>query len=375
MPGQLTQAAHAVDQRRARSKQKKLGASDVGTCRRRAGYALHGVRATNSEPKMAAIIGTWIHKGALHALQVEYGCLTEQEVENPVLKGHVDRIDVFTRDDFNHLLAYDDLDDIDDPLDRYTAELLIEALGIAFLLDVEDLKTRSIFVMDRVREFGARRSEWYQVHLYADLLRMGAIKKPKGILRFVNPHTMRIRNVSLRFLCRDNGEEEVITIPYSQEIADEAWRWLDEVLDSQAPEFLPRDHSGPATSAVCRSCPFLDLCWPEREDGRPREALDPGPEAIAAVAEYAAQRAISSEADKRKKEIREQLEGLPPGVYGDNFLGWGGSEEPKPKPDMEVIRKAFEELGEGVPMKLVESRQTIQVRKPKDSDYGPQPAK
>jgi hypothetical protein len=332
----LTEAAHAVDRRKARSKQRKLGASDVGTCRRRTGYTIAGVRPTNSPSKMKAILGTWLHKGALHALAREYGALTEVELEDELLRGHADAV--------------------------YAEPLPLVGHG-KVAVDVEDVKTRSVNVWGMFAERGPYLSEWWQVALYADLIRRGKIKRRGGWLQDVPASNIGIRTLRIRGLCRDNGDELVFEQPYTQELADQAWAWLDEVLDSPDPTMLPKDEPGPTSSVICENCPFRDRCWPPRDDGKAPESVIEDALIEGALAEYHDAQQAESAAGKRKKAARAMLDAAPAGDYGPFTLGWSGGYKPKSAPDLEVIRRDYADRQEALPMRTTTTSPSISVKK------------
>src|SRR6476646_9461433 len=81
------------DARRPRSKQEEIGMSDLGGCRRRAGYRLLGVKPTNTSSSVQAVMGTSIH-AAVQAILSELarpGDLVEEEVRFAGVLGHIDR--------------------------------------------------------------------------------------------------------------------------------------------------------------------------------------------------------------------------------------------------------------------------------------------
>jgi hypothetical protein len=337
----LTAAAHAVDQRKARSRQKKLGASDVGTCRRRTGYVLAGVRPTNKPSKMKALLGTWLHAGALKAMAREYGALIEVECEDEILKAHTDAI---------------------------YAEVVTDQVGTTDFeqyvqVDVEDLKTRSVNVWGMFAERGPYLSEWWQVALNADLIRRGKIKRRGGWLQDVPAQAIQIRTLRIRGLCRDNGDELVFERPYTQELANQAWAWLDEVLDSPDPTQLPKDEPGPTSSVICENCPFRDRCWPPRDDGKAPESVIEDALIEGALAEYHDAQQAESAATRRKKAARAMLDAAPAGKYGPFELGWQGGHKPTAKPDIEVIRRDYADRGEALPMRHSTTSPSISVKK------------
>lgn len=307
----LWSGAKRVDSRRARSRQVKIGASDVGTCRRRTAYVLARTPKSDDEgEKRAANLGTWIHKGALAVLASEYKAITEVKLEDDRIKSQAD--------------AY------------YPDDAI-----------VEDVKTRGRFVMDSARRHGPRTAELYQVHLYADLLRAGMFQRREK--RLHGPQA--VLDVRVRFLCRDDGDEHVWQQPYDPEIAAEAWAWLAEVRDYSRPEFAPRDQRGPGLSAVCDSCPFRTACWgPAGAVAAQATLVHDDADVQAALAEYDAGRTMEKEGKEIKESARAKLDGSEAGRYGGWELKWTGGNPTRPKPDAEAAFALLEDAGVEIPM-------------------------
>lgn len=346
---QLWPAAHAVDRRRARSRQKKLGASSVGECRRRAGYIYAGTTPSNvSDNKRAAIIGTWLHKGLLDALRKEYGARIEITVESDEVRGHADAY-------YPPLSMLREL-----PGSIRAARLDLPEEGI-----VEDAKTKSVYVMDRVRDYGPSRANLYQVHIYADLLRRGLHKH-----RHLPEGPLPVAKIRLRYLCRDNGDEWVHEQPYDQAITDEAYEWLSQVYEADGPDDLPRDHDGPGLSVICDNCPFLDLCWPVRDDGRKRQAvlIHDDDDVAAALSDYDRGRALEKEGKELKAKTRAMLDAAEPGQYGELVLSWsGGRPKSSEDLDMDAVRALYAKAGLQLPTVVKDgfTSRTIAVKTPK----------
>lgn len=314
----LAEAAAALQSRSRRSRQRKLGSSEIGICRRRSGYRYHATPPSNSRSSIAAALGTWIHAGALKALREEYGALIEVKVESESLKSSVD---------------------------AYFPETST----------VEDLKTKSSHAFEMVRARGPARKELFQVHLYAYLLRNGRAKALSG--------PQSVDTVRVRYLNRDNGEEYTHEQPYDQQITLHALGWLGDVLDSDSPDELPRDEAGPGLSYDCDYCPFLDACWgPQRTDGAARQTIlvhdDADVEAAALLYDQA--RAEEREAQNRKAFAKAQLDLTDDGQYG-GFVVKHTSTEPKPQPDVERMEDYFREAGLEVPLTYRKPYRTISV--------------
>lgn len=334
----LATAAHAVDRRRRRSRQRKLGPSSVGKCRRQAGYKLHGVKPTDDDSnRMAAILGTWLHRGALDALRREAAALVEVALEDDRLRGSAD-------------LVY---------LDPATAGPLGLPAGDD-VCTVEDVKTRSTYTMDRARTYGPRPAEVWQVHLYADLLRRGRAKRKP--LQGVEVPVERVR---LRFLDRNDGSEHVWEQPYDPQVTADALWWLDEVERSGSPDELPRDEAGPGLSVVCDSCPFLTACWgPERPDGRPRQVLLVRDDEDAAryARELLDARQRKAAATDDEKAARAALAGTPDGLYGAVELV-NTPVKGRTSVDLDAVREVWQAAGLGeLPEKVGKPSARLDVR-------------
>ena len=91
----LLTVLHEKDASKSRSKQKKVGPSEIGGCRRKVWYRLNDQPETNDDlSKLAAIMGTAIHAEIEKAIQAadptgkKY--MVETEVEYGDIKAHVD---------------------------------------------------------------------------------------------------------------------------------------------------------------------------------------------------------------------------------------------------------------------------------------------
>jgi hypothetical protein len=149
---------------------RALGASELGTCRRRTAYRLAGTVETNPGGGMTAALGTWIHKGALDVLRREYGALIEVRLASPLIRGKADAL-------------YPDA-------------------GV-----VEDLKTKGRYVYAQTVDTGPRIGELFQVSIYGWLLREGHIADRR---RGYPTGPVPVDTVRLRYLDRDTGASHVV---------------------------------------------------------------------------------------------------------------------------------------------------------------------
>ncbi|WP_328769451.1 PD-(D/E)XK nuclease family protein [Streptomyces sp. NBC_00286] len=317
----LWKGAHRDDRSRPRSRQRQLGPSSIGLCRRRAAYEVHGTWPTDLDDNMhAAILGTWLHDGILRVLAEQYGAHTELELTNGVILGHAD--------------AY------------WTPSGQIPGV-------VEDVKTKSTRALDVVVRQGPSRHEWFQVHLYAYLLRTGGLTE--------HPHLptgdpLEVDVVRLRYVGREYGQVVVHQRAYDEDVTRQALAWAEDVLESPEPEAMPRDLDGPGLSVICDNCPFKTTCWQLdqlADDGRaPQTILAEDTAAITdALSAYADAAEIESAAKKRKAKARKMLDAADAGTYGNFQLSWSGGKPRPPEPDAEAMQRILEGLGLDIPLK------------------------
>ncbi|MDH6624434.1 hypothetical protein M2271_002236 [Streptomyces sp. LBL] len=330
-PVSLWPAAHAADARRPRSLQTKIGASDT-VCARRAGYLLHGRTPTDGGEKRKAILGTWLHEGALDAVRNEYGWIIERRVEDDTIRGHIDAVQ----------------------LDGRTASRLPKRLRPSLPaeeLTVEDIKTKSTFQWDNILRYGASDAELRQVLLYADLLRTEGFADIDGQRQLARLGPLPVGRIRFRFLNRDSGEDHVLEMPFTAERAQGARWWVDQVRAAESPEDLPRTFPGPGLSAICDNCPFKTACWgPAIAGRRPQSMLiHDDAEREQALAEYVQVTEQIKPLKDRLKVLRARLDGSEEGVYGDNELSWSGG-NPTKFDDVDAMATLFEQAGLPVPM-------------------------
>lgn len=262
----------AWDADRPRSQQRELGWSEVGGCRRRAGYRMAGTAPSNSGSSLPAVFGTAIHGVAQQALEASLapGDLCEQEVRFAGVLGHFDRYEAAT----------------------------------GSLLDIKTTSSRNL---DRIRRDGPPERTLWQINGYA----AGLVSSGRPVHRLV-----------IDYLARDTGEEwRWVGVPDPTQVRA-ALAWLAEVRAVEL-EWLPRDFE--PDSVWCRGCPYRDICWPEGEPYRdPRQVLfQADPDAVAWAEKLDQARADKADAERREKEAKGALDALRPNDAGTETLDVG----------------------------------------------------
>ncbi len=242
------------DATRPRSTQAEFGMSELGDCRRRAGYRLTGTEPTNKGGSVQAVLGTAIHKAVadvLHELQaagsIPADALIEHEVRFAGILGH---------------------------LDLYVSPVLT------------DTKTTSSRWLQKIKVNGPDRSHLWQTHAY------GAALISQG---------RKVRLIAIDYIARDTGEQWRWTSQFDAQHVRDALAWVAEVRGTDLDD-LPRDHA--PDSAWCQHCPFFDLCWAGGFVGRdPRSVLyaeDPDAAKWVTALDEARQRKTDAAADETK---------------------------------------------------------------------------
>ena len=201
-----------ADWERPRSRQKALGMSDLGGCRRRAGYQYHGFPPEKPSGSVQAVIGTSVHDTADTALRMmrEQGLIPASSVINEEVS-------------FGGLLGHPDL---------YVDGVLRDIKTIGYDAQLANYKLN-----------GPPRRHLWQVMTYAAALIVS--DRP-------------VRTVQLDYLVRDSGNSWLWEGPFDYDEVRAAMMWLE--LVRQTPlEWLARDYA--PDSAQCRHCPFFGRCW------------------------------------------------------------------------------------------------------------------
>lgn len=299
----------AHDQTRDRSQQRELGWSEIGGCRKRAGFWLHGYEPTDPGGSLPAVMGTAIHDTAAEARRqvAQPGDLIEHEVRFAGILGH---------------------------LDWYTAATC--TLG--------DLKTTSKVLLDRYMVDGPDDDQLWQANGYAAAL----IRSGRPVHRIV-----------IEYLARDTGDTWRWVGKPDPAMVRAALAWVAAVRDAEF-DMLARDHA--PTSARCRNCPFRTACWDGAVTGRdPRSVIYTENPDTAALWVDAWQQACDdeTEAAKRKEHAKGVLDALRPNDEGrsavldvglpDVGLRWSVS-HPR-NLDHGQVRADYHEAGVDVPTK------------------------
>lgn len=308
----------AWDRERPRSKQRELGWSEVGGCRRRAGYRLAGTEPTNPGGSVQAVMGTAIHEAVQQRLNeaAAEGDLVEHPVTFAGIPGHIDRYEADT----------------------------------ATLVDV---KTTSSRWLEHIKEHGPDRTHMWQVNGYAASL---------------NHAGTPVKRIVVDYIARDTGELHRWTGKPDVTKVRDALDWLKQVREAEL-DMLPRDYD--PNGSFCKHCPFFDTCWsggvPERD---PRSVLfveDPDAAEWAAKLDQA--RADAKEAKTREDEAKGALDALRPNVSGksdpldvgyDKCLVWTISDTERI--DTTQVRSEYKQAGAKPPVKVSSSTKLSFVR-------------
>ncbi|MER6010144.1 PD-(D/E)XK nuclease family protein [Streptomyces bluensis] len=331
----LWKGAHRDDRARPRSRQRLLGPSSIGLCRRRAAYEVHGTWPTDLADNMhAAILGTWLHEGILRVLREQYGAWTELELTDGMILGHADAY--WAPGHLHH----------QNVRHRPPGAQAVD-MGV-----VEDVKTKSTRALDVVVRQGPSQAEWFQVHLYAHLLRTGGLREHSTL---PTSEPLPVDVVRLRYVGREYGQVVVHQRAYDEDVTKQALAWAEDVLASPEPEAMPRDLDGPGLSIICDNCPFKTTCWnidQLSDDRAPQTILaEDAPAITEALRAYADAAEVESTAKKRKAKARKMLDAADAGTYGAFKLSWSGGNPRPPEPDPEAMIRILEGLSVDIPMR------------------------
>lgn len=341
----LWAAAHDVDARRPRSLQRQLGASDT-VCERRAAYVLFGTTPSDWSEKRAAILGTYIHEGLLGAARTEYGWLVERAVADDTIRGHIDAVQI----------------------DQATAARVPARhrpkVAAEHGVTVEDVKTKSTYLWEKVRRYGPSEAELRQVYLYADLLRTTGFEDRSGQRYLARLGPLEVARIRFRFVNRDNGEELIEEFDFDPNEATRARWWVQRVRELKSPEEGRRDFDGPGLDAICDHCPFMTACWglPESPGAAVQTVLiHDDADRTQALAEYVQGHELELKGKRMKGLARKKVDLSPAGVYGANELVWLGGNDVWAG-DLQAMVDLHESAGLTVPMVPDEKRMVANLK-------------
>lgn len=201
-----------ADWERPRTKQHALGMSDLGGCRRRAGYQVHGYPHEKPSGSVQAVIGTAVHDAVDAALvkMREQGLIPPDSVINEEVR-------------FGGIIGHPDL---------YVRPVLRDVKTVGYDLQVAGYQLK-----------GPPRRHLWQVMTYAAALIVQGLP---------------VTEVQLDYLVRDSGRTWLWSGPFDYGRVTEAMNWLDQIRETPL-EWLARDYA--PDSAQCRHCPFSTRCW------------------------------------------------------------------------------------------------------------------
>jgi len=284
----LIDALYEKENNRGRSKQKQVGPSELGGCRRKVWYKLNDQPATNGgELKLAAIMGTAIHSAIESALANNNNFILEATVEFNGMKAHID--------------------------------LFIPETG-----DVVDWKTVKY---KNLSYFPSQQQRW-QVQVYGYLLDKSGKGKPQ--------------RVSLVAIPRDGDERDikVHTEPYDESIALEALNWLEAIKVAEEAPAPERDES------YCKFyCKYYDAsgeigCVGLKKDRTKSEqpTID-DPELELRALEYLQLDQRIKELEGKKESLRETFSGITGQTVSGIEIKWSVTQSNTV--DKEAVEKAL----------------------------------
>jgi len=299
-----------ADWERPRSKQGGLGMSDLGGCRRKAGYKLGGYPPEKPSGSVQAVIGTAVHDVADAALRMmrDQGLIPATSVINEEVH-------------FGGLLGHPDL---------YVDGVLRDIKTLGFDTQLANIKLN-----------GPRKTDLWQVMTYAAAL----------IVTDRPVHT-----VQLDYLVRDSGDSWLWEGPFDYQAVREAMIWLD--LVRQTPlEFLARDFA--PDSPQCKHCPFSGTCWSGHVIDRDERSvlLTEDADAVVWAKKLEDARARLKEAKAEEATAKGALDGLRPNTEGrgevkltgyDKILRWTVSS--RKNLDVETVRQDYARGGAKPPL-------------------------
>lgn len=312
------------DSQRPRSKQDDLGMSELGGCRKAAGFRLARYPRAEMSGSVQAVMGTAIHEAAAQVMAdlrergvIPADTLIEEELRFGGVLGH--------------------------------ADVIVPPI-------VRDIKTVGFKAqLDDYRLNGPPVRHVWQVSLYA----AAAIRRG-----------MKITTVQLDYLERGSGDTWLWEAPFMIDSVRSALDWLRTVQETPL-DMLSRDYA--PESAVCEHCPFSGPCW---EGGVPRR--DPrsvmyveDPDAAMWMDQLERARADRKAAEKLEAEAKGALDALRPNDKGSAEVDVGEAEKnlrftvsETERLDADQVRQDYARAGGGAPYKASSSVKLTFVPKP-----------
>lgn len=301
--------------------------SDLGGCRRKAGYKLGGYPPEKPSGSVQAVIGTAVHDTADTALRMmrDQGLIPASSVINEEVQ-------------FGGLRGHPDL---------YVDGVLRDIKTLGFDTQLANIKLN-----------GPRKTDLWQVMAYAAAL----------IVTDRPVHT-----VQLDYLVRDSGDSWLWEGPFDYQAVREAMLWLD--LIRQTPlEYLARDFA--PDSPQCKHCPFFNACWDGHVLDRDERSvlLTDDVDAVAWVKQLEDARARIKKAKEDEALAKGALDGLRPNTEGRGEVRLSGYEKilrwtvsSRKNLDAEMVRQDYARGG-GKPPLTASSSIKLELLAPRPDD-------
>lgn len=258
---ELVKAISSSSKSSSRSKQKSIGPSEIGGCRRAVYMRYHNAESVNETIVLPAIMGTAIHEKIQrifrHSDPWEDRFLIEKEfaAEDGSLVGHVDMYDKERKE----------------------------------IIDWKTTKKSNLSYFPSVQQ------RW-QVQVYGWLVQQAG-----------HP----VENVTLVAIPRDGDERDIVyhTEPYNFEMVESALAWLNEVKELQEPPAPEKD------AWFCKQyCRFFDATGERGCTGRPKAEAEGATiadeQVVSAAQQYLEINHKLADLEKQKESIKALLEGV-----------------------------------------------------------------
>jgi hypothetical protein len=314
-----------ADWQRPRTRQTSLGMSDLGGCRRRAGYQVHGYPPEKPSGSVQAVIGTAVHDAVDAALvkMRDEGLIPADSIINEEVR-------------FGGVLGHPDL---------YVRPVLRDVKTVGYDLQVANYRLN-----------GPPKRHLWQVMTYAAALIVQGLP---------------VDEVQLDYLVRDSGNTFLWSGPFDYGRVLEAMQWLSQIRETPL-EWLARDFA--PDSPQCRHCPFSGACWEGHVVDRDKRSVFvvEDKDAIGWAEKLEDARSRKRQAEKDEALAKGALDGLRPNGRGrgevqlEGFpyvLRWTVSS--RHSLDTEAVREDYARAGGRPPLREGESVK-LELVAPKD---------